>query len=102
MSGTERDAFESETYTLNGKNVQINRANFRARLLVRCIADADGNRLFADRDAAALGECPSDLLDRVFAVAQRANGMTPADVESLTKNSDSAPSVSSGSGSPVT
>ena len=91
MSGTERDAYEDETFKLNGKAVELNRKNARARLLVRCIVDEGGARLFGEADADALGAQPADVVDRVYAVAQRVNGFTAADVDELEKKSDSAP-----------
>jgi hypothetical protein len=97
MSGAERDAFEDETFKLNGKDVEINRKNARARLLVRCIVDEGGERLFNDNgDATLLGEQPADVLDRVYAIASKANGLSKADEDDIAKNSDSAPDNSSG------
>lgn len=86
MTGTERDAFESEAYAVRGKNVEINRDNFRARLLVRVLADKDGKRIFADQDVPALGGKSAKALDRLFAVAMRLNGLSREDMEELTKN----------------
>jgi hypothetical protein len=97
MSGTERDAFEDETYKVNGKSVELNRRNGRARLLVRCLCDAEGKRLFTDADAQALGEQPAYLLDPLYAKALRLNGFTASDVEELAKNSETGPSAGSGS-----
>lgn len=87
MSGTERDAFEAESYRVNGKNVELNRQNFRARLLVRCLSDDQGKRMLADNDATALGQLPADLIDRLATIASRVNGMSAKDVEELAKNS---------------
>jgi hypothetical protein len=87
MSGTERDAFESESYKVNGKSVELNRANFRARLLVKCLADEAGVRMLADDDAAALGKLPADLLDVLATKASAINGMSAKDCEDLAKNS---------------
>ncbi len=82
MTGTERDAFEGETYTGKGANT----VNMRARICARCIIGDDGQRLFEDRDMAELGAKSAASLDRVFAVAQRLNGFSDADVEVLEKN----------------
>jgi hypothetical protein len=87
MRGSERDAFEAETYKLNGKSLELNRVNARARLLVKTLCDEQGNRLFTDADATQLGEQPADVLDRVYTVALRVNGFTSADVADLAKNS---------------
>jgi hypothetical protein len=87
MTGAERDAFESEAYTVKGKNVEINRENFRARLLVRVLVDGKSERLFSDKDISALGAKSAKSLDRLFIVAMRINGLSRDDVEELTKNS---------------
>jgi hypothetical protein len=87
MTGTERDTFESEAYTVKGKNVEINRENFRARLLVRVVVDDKNERLFSDKDIASLGAKSAKCLDRLFTVAMRINGLSHDDVEELTKNS---------------
>jgi len=87
MTGTERDQFESESVKQNGKNVEINRANFRARLLVKTLSNEQGVRLFADSDATALGQKPANLLDRLATEASSFNGMSAKDVEDLAKNS---------------
>lgn len=92
MSGTERDQFENESYNVTpagpGKKptVTMNRENFRARLLVRCVADESGQSLFTRKDIEALGKKSAKALDRLYDVAQRVNGLTPEDVEELTKN----------------
>jgi len=86
MSGSERDSFEAETYKLNGKNVELNRQNFRARLLTRTLCAADATPLYTASDADELGKQPADILDRLATVASRINGMTAKDVEELAKN----------------
>jgi hypothetical protein len=87
MTGTERDLFESEAYTVKGKSVEITRENFRARLLVRVLVNDVGARLFSDKDIVTLGAKSAKSLDRLFTVAMRVNGLSREDVEDLTKNS---------------
>jgi hypothetical protein len=90
MGGIERDAYEVESYELgaDGKDYTVNRKNVRARLLVRCISDEKGNRLFTDDQAEQLGKKSAKVLDRLFSVAQRLNGLSKQDVDELVKNSD--------------
>jgi hypothetical protein len=87
MTGSERDNFESEAYQVRGKSVDINKDNFRARLLVRVLVDEKGERIFSDQDVAALGDKSGKALDRLFSAAMRVNGLSRDDVEELTKNS---------------
>lgn len=86
MSGTDRDAFESECLTYRGKSVEINRANARGRLLVRCLVDEKGEPIFKLTDAERLGAKSSKVLDRLFDVASQLNGLSKADVDELAKN----------------
>jgi len=85
MNGTERDAFEQSM--LEGrKAANPNLNNIRARLGVRVIVDDQGTRIFRDEDAEALGRKSAKVLDRVFEVAQRLNGIGEKDVKALEGN----------------
>lgn len=70
MSGTDRDAFEA---SLIGKEGRLE--NVRARLVSLTLCDEAGSRMFTDSDITALGGKSAQALDRVFAVAQRLNGI---------------------------
>jgi len=97
LTGSERDAFESEIVQRNGKNITQNLKNIRARLVVMAVVDEQGNRLFGFRDIEALGEKSAKALDRVFAVAQELSGLRDEDVDELAKNSVATPGDSSSS-----
>lgn len=85
MSGSDRDAFEQSM--IDGKKSSVgNLANIRARLAVKTVCDASGQRLFDDADAEALGTKSAKALDRVFEVAQRLNGLGKKDIEALEGN----------------
>ena len=86
MTGKERDAFEMEAYTVKGKSVEANRENFRARILLHTLADAEGKRLFSAEDLEALGSKSGKVLDRLFGIAMKLNGLSQTDMEELTKN----------------
>ena len=89
MGGTDRDAFELENVLLGeaSEHDYGHLGNFRARLLVRCIVDESGERMFTDSDAVALGRVWCAPLDRAFDVAKRLNGYSQKDIEALEKNS---------------
>ena len=70
MTGTERDAFET---SLLEKDKRME--NMRARLVSLTLCDETGERMFSDDEVTALGKKSAIALDRVFAVAQRLNGI---------------------------
>lgn len=86
LTGAERDAFEQSIVEQRGKNTRMNLRNIRAKLVALTVVDEEGNRVFSDEDAEALGKKSAAALDRIFAVAQRLSGLRPEDVEELAGN----------------
>lgn len=97
MSGAQRDAWEGSLVEGRGKKRRMNTANIRAKLVAQCCIDEQGNRLFTDDDAEALGKTRVDALNRLFAVAQRLSGVTDEDVDELGEGSTSGGPSSSDS-----
>lgn len=95
MTGTERDQFRSSISAEGGIPV----GQFAAALLVACLVDADGNRLFSADDMAAMQAKCAAALDAPATVAMRLNGLGGGAVEAAVKNSESGQSGDSGSGS---
>ncbi len=83
LSAADRDAYEVELY-LERKAGGLAR-NVRARLVGRCVVDADGTRVFSDEQIAALGTKSAKALDRLFEAASGLNGLSEKDVEALEK-----------------
>lgn len=98
MRGAERDAFEADQYAKKDAPISQRMANFRAKLLVRCIVDEDFNRVYSDKDAEALGKKNASVLSRLFEPAQRLSGMTREDVDEMSKNSETDQNGGSTSG----
>ncbi len=88
LTAAERDAFEASTVTTKGGKQKPNLANLRARLVARCMVDADGKRIFESGDVARLGNKSSKALDRLFAKCQEINGFSDKDIEELTEDFD--------------
>jgi hypothetical protein len=99
MSGAERDRFEGQM--LDYQEQGIRTQNFRARLLVQCLCDEHGGRLFDLSEVEALGAKSSVALDRLFDVARRMNRMTTEEVEKLQGNFEATPDDASGSDLPL-
>lgn len=93
FTGRERDAFEAGMVRGDGKDRKVDLTNMRARLVGLTVIDEAGQRLFTDEEVDLLGAKSGAALDRVFAVAQKLNGLSGADVEELTKNSSGGPSA---------
>lgn len=101
-TATERDSYERGLFEArkvgNSFEIKPNLQNTKARLAVRCIIDEDGERLFSDQDATALGMKSAAALNRIIEVIQRLAGMSKADLKELEGNSgagqgDSSPSA---------
>ena len=101
FTGRERDDFEASMVRGDGKDRKVDLTNMRARLVGLTVIDETGQRLFSDDEIDLLGAKAGAALDRVFAVAQKLNGLSSDDVEELTKNSSGAPSAASTSASPL-
>lgn len=86
MTGAERDAYEASVMVQYNGQVQMNTANGRAKLVVKCIVDDDGNRLFTDEDAVEVGAKSGRALDRLFEVAARLSGLREEDAEAAAEN----------------
>ena len=99
FTGRERDAFEASMVRGDGRDRRVDLTNMRARLVGLTVIDESGQRLFTDEEADLLGAKSGAALDRVFAIAQKLNGLSGADVEELSKNSSGVPSAVSTSAS---
>ncbi len=86
MTGTERDAFEASIFDAKGKDSKVNLKNLRAKLIVLTVVGDTGEKLFTDADIEILGGKSAKAIDRVFAIAQKINGIGQKEVEDLTKN----------------
>ena len=97
LTAAERDDFEASLL----KDGKLSTTNIRAKLVVRCCRDDEGNRLFCDEDADELALKSGRAVDRVFAVAQRLSGLSRSDVEELRGNSSAGQRAGSSSPSPT-
>lgn len=83
LTGTERDAFGSSLIGADGK---ADMTNFRARLVAWCAVSETAAVVFTHDDVIALGGKSGTVLDRVFSVAERINGMGAASVATAAGN----------------
>src|SRR5690606_8148835 len=71
----------------------------RARLVVRCCVDEDGNRIFTDADADMLATKSAAALDRIYKVAARLSGVSDDDVAEIAEAIEGNTGSDSSSGS---
>ena len=84
MSGTQRDKFEADIVNARGqKDVRLNMANIRARLVAASLVDENGDLLFDIKDITALGKKSAVALQRVFDKAKILSGIVEDDVQEL-------------------
>jgi hypothetical protein len=97
MTGTERDRWEASMQP-RGNSKKPNLENFRARLIIQCAVDQDGNRIFNAGDAKMIGSKSAKAISRVFDKCQEMNGLSESDVEDLTEDFGDDPNGDSTSG----
>lgn len=86
MTGGERSSYDAEVYVGDGDKLELDKKNFRSKLLVRCLVDDKGERLFADEDFELIDKKSSKALDKIFVVARELNGIGVDEEEKLEKN----------------
>jgi hypothetical protein len=110
LSGTERDDWEASirkirpSLTKKGEQeIVLDQANARAKLLVKCIVTREGERVFTDKQAPALGRKNGKALDRLYDVASRLSGLSDEEEQVIEGNSETTGAgVDSPSSSPET
>ena len=83
-----------------GREVVQDTVNARAKLVVRALVDENGDRLFKDQDAGALGAKSGAVLDRLFDIVAEMSGISDTAVADAEGNSEPDPSGDSFSDSP--
>lgn len=103
LTGDELDDFQGSIRqfrpTFDGKGMEpvLVQQGMRAKLLVKCLIDEAGKRLFTDQDAPALGAKNGAVIDKLYDVAARLSGLSEEEKEALEGNSETANEVSTSS-----
>lgn len=94
LSASDRDMWENESFVLNaeGTGAKFNPKHARARLVVRCIVDDKGKRLFTDDEVAAIGSLSASTIQRLFNAARKLNAISNEDIKELEGESGAGPS----------
>lgn len=92
LTGEQRDEYESSMFELskNGTPKQ-NLANVRARLVMLCIVNEQGEQMFNKADIKLLGRKSAAALERVATAAQKLNAISDEDIEEMAEGFGDAP-----------
>lgn len=90
LTGRQRDEWEASMQVQRGRNMTVDMRNFRARLVVKCVVDETGTRVFHDGDVEQLSGKSGAALDRIYEAAARLSGISKEDVDELTKDFETA------------
>lgn len=80
MTGSQRDTFETK---FTGKTPA---GNVRGVVCAWVLSDEDGNRLFTDEDAEAVGDLDVRVLTRVFDAAIEQSALSSDELEAIAGN----------------
>lgn len=86
----EKDEFENTTIKMEGRR-NFRLANARAHLMMLCVRDRHGNRMFGDADMGRLLAMPASIAEPIVDCARRLSGMADGEMEELVKNSPTDP-----------
>ena len=78
LTAAERDDYEqslTERTPDGSVRAKAKQSNLRASFVVRVLVDADGERIFTDRDVDALGKKNAAVIDRLWDEARELSGM---------------------------
>lgn len=84
ITAAQRDELEAQQVALNKSGNAT--SNFRGRLVALAACDEHGNPLFSAQDAQAIGDLPSDEVNKLFAAAVKLNGLSAEDQKELEGN----------------
>ena len=84
LTAGERDSWEQ--YVYSERDIKKGVKNIRASLVVRCLTDEAGVRLFTDAEIAEVGAMPASVIDKLYEHCQRLSGLGAKDAEELEKN----------------
>ncbi len=86
----QKDAYEQSLLDARrvGNKMQIkpNFENSKAKLVVQCLIDEEGERLLADNDAGWLGDKSASAIGQIAKVIERLGGMTEEDATEIGEN----------------
>lgn len=92
LTGEERDAYEASMVDMKKDGTaKTNRENVRARLLILCIVNEQGEQMFNKADIKMLGRKSAKAMERIINKCNELNGISEEDEAALAEGFDNAP-----------
>ena len=95
LSEWEKSNYEAAALSRKGGLTKDKLIDAKARMLVLCMVDGDGNPLFTDRDLAQIKLIDGKITGAIYDRAIVHIGSQEGEIESIVKNSESVPVDSS-------
>lgn len=86
LTGEEIDSYHASMFEVKDGKIIQNRDNFRSKLLVRCLCDGEGKRLFNESELKVLSAKSGTVLNKLYVIASRVNALDEGVSEELEKN----------------
>jgi hypothetical protein len=87
MTAGDRDAYEMSVANMQNGKMKPDMRNIRAKLVSRCLVDEDGVLICTEDKINDLSKKSSKVLDRLFDIASKINGINEVDQVKIAKNS---------------
>ena len=86
LNDHERAEWELDCLDSEGNRDVIMMESMRPRLIVKCLVDDNGNRIFDDDEADVIAEWPASVTVKLFKICSSLCGLDDEDVEAVSKN----------------
>jgi hypothetical protein len=103
LPSSEKDAFEAWMADTQTKKGFLGVKDFRARLVAKCMVEADGRRMYEENQIGDLAALLGSVVETIYEQCERMNHMGSAKkqaAEQAAKNSESGQTVDSPTASP--
>jgi hypothetical protein len=93
LQADERDEYEQSLIERgpDGRSrVKRHQRNVRASLVVRCLVNEQGERMFQDNEVEALGKVDASIIDKLWDKARKLSGMDTEAIQALAEGFGSA------------
>lgn len=86
LTDRERAEWEVDSLDDEGNRDPVAMESMRTRLIVKCLVDENGKRIFTDEESDDIGEWPAAVTVKLFKVCSELCGLDDDDIEEAKKN----------------